>query len=109
MLKKLFYWEILIFSEGNFSWITTVIVGIAIGVILGRFAVRRKDEFKDAFVALTVIWTLFHLYNVIFVTKGPAEFSVLMSSFMAALSPVSTFILLGFMAVCAVRKIKGDW
>ena len=108
MLEKMFYWEISVFTEPDISWIVMALVGIVIGILLGSCAVRRRDEFKEVVGVLAITWGILHLFNLMYVSIGPARLGVFISSVLAALSPISTFSLLGFAIVCTVRKVKGN-
>ena len=108
MLEKFLHWDILIFTTPDWSVAGFVLVGLLLGLFLCLYAVRRKSEFKDTLIGLIIIWFGLHICSYLFFTRGPTSLTTLFLSALSSLSPVSTFMVIGFILTHMIKKVKDD-
>lgn len=108
MLAKFFYGDIIIFTTTDWSWAGFALIGLLLGLFLRLYAVRRKSEFKGTFTGLVIIWFVLHISSYISETGTAAGLPILLLSAVASLSPVSTFMIIGFLLTHMVKKVKDE-
>lgn len=108
MLKNFLHWDILIFTTTDWSVAGFVVIGLLLGMFIRLYAVRRKSEFKDTFTGLCIIWLGLHICSYLVFAIGLRNMAILLLSAIASLSPVSTFMVIGFLLTHIYKKVKDD-
>ena len=104
MLQRMFCMEIAMVNNWT-SWLLVALLGLSIGCL---FRLKAKRDIKDNFVAILIMWTLTHAISFVNAPSGYGMMPVLSLSVIAMLSPVTTFMLIGFVLTHVVVKITGD-
>lgn len=89
------------------TWIGVIILGLLIGVIMRLISVRRQKDFGDAAGAVILMWALVHVTNIMFYPAATIYTPITAMSIVAILCPVSTFMVIGFLVMHLVMKLKG--
>ena len=107
MMQRIFCMEIALFQNIG-AWIGVIIVGLLIGVVVRFLAVRRQKDFRDAIGAVLLMWALIHACNIVVYPPGTIYTPITAMSLVAILSPVCTFMIIGFLVTHLVVKLKNN-